>query len=75
MHQPGNKVFGSSTDLWVTTPMILKPTWQTELPEIIKIANVDYSPYMGVVFKKDDHLLEEQVILLILNSLRYLRSH
>ncbi len=59
MHQPGNLVFGSSTDLWVTTPPILKPTWEMELPEIGKIANI---LFRDVVFKKNELLLDETVL-------------
>jgi len=59
MHQPGNLVRGSSTDLWVTTPPILKPTWEKELPEIEKIANINN---FNVVFKKDELLLDETVL-------------
>jgi len=58
MHQPGNQVFGSSTDLWVTTPTILKPTWEEELPEIEKIANIRGR---NVVFKKSGQLLNERL--------------
>ncbi|MBN1273064.1 MAG: ABC transporter permease [Candidatus Aminicenantes bacterium] len=59
MHQPGNLVSGSSTDLWVTTPPILKPTWEQELPEIEKIANINF---FDVVFRKDETLLDETVL-------------
>jgi len=59
MHQPGNLVRGSSTDLWVTTPPILKPTWEKELPEAEKIANINF---YDVVFKKDELLLDESVL-------------
>lgn len=34
MHQPGNQVVGSSSEWWVVSPAILKPTWEEELPEI-----------------------------------------
>lgn len=59
MHQPGNQVMGSSTDLWVTTPPILKPTWESDLPEIQKIATVKYRT---VVFKKDGQLMDEGIL-------------
>ncbi|MFC1724751.1 ABC transporter permease [candidate division KSB1 bacterium] len=38
MRQPGNMVRGSTTDWWVVSPAILKPTWERELPEIEIIA-------------------------------------
>lgn len=50
---------GSSSDLWVTTPTILKPTWEEELPEIEKISIVDRSK---VVFIKDGELFNERVL-------------
>lgn len=59
MHQPGNLVSGSSTDLWVTTPPILKPTWQKDLPEIEKIANV--ITRWSVVFKRNGQLINESI--------------
>jgi len=34
MHQPGNQVVGSSSEWWVVSPYILKPTWENEIPEI-----------------------------------------
>jgi putative ABC transport system permease protein len=34
MRQPGNLVEGSSSDWWVCSPAILKPTWEEELPEV-----------------------------------------
>ena len=34
MQQPGNQVRGSSSDWWIVSPYILKPTWEKELPEI-----------------------------------------
>ena len=36
MRQPGNMVSGSSSDLWVVSPAILKPTWENDLPEILE---------------------------------------
>ena len=59
MHQPGNKVTGSTKDLWVTTPMILKPTWRNDLPEIELIANIRNA---GVVFQKNEQLFDENVL-------------
>jgi putative ABC transport system permease protein len=59
MHQPGNKVTGSTKDLWVTTPTILKPTWENDLPEIESIANIRSA---GVVFKKNEQLFDERIL-------------
>jgi putative ABC transport system permease protein len=59
MHQPGNKVTGSTKDLWVTTPTILKPTWKNDLPEIRLIANIRN---WGVVFQKNEQLFDENVL-------------
>ncbi len=58
MHQPGNNVSGGSTDLMVTAPTILKPTWEMELPEIQKIANTNRT---SVVFKKNNQLFDESI--------------
>ncbi len=34
MRQPGNQVKGSTSDWWIVSPFILKPTLEKELPEI-----------------------------------------
>jgi len=60
MHQPGNQVFGSSSDLWVTTPTILKPTWEKDLPEIDKIANI--RSWGEEVFLRKGQLINERII-------------
>lgn len=60
MHQPGNQVVGSSKDLWVTTPTILKPTWEKDLPEIDKIANV--RSWGEVVFLRNGQQINERIV-------------
>ncbi len=60
MKQPGNYVSGSTSDWWVVSPAILKPTWESELPDIIKIARTGRS---RVVIEKDGELFDEMFFM------------
>jgi putative ABC transport system permease protein len=61
MRQPGNLVKGSSSEWWVVSPYILKPTWETELPEIqlaCRISEMFWS------FKNNDQYLNEEILVI-----------
>jgi putative ABC transport system permease protein len=60
MHQPGNRVVGSSSDWWVVSPAILKPTWEDELPEIDLITRTITKRWN---FKLRDQYLNEEVLI------------
>ncbi len=59
MQQPGNRVVGSSSDWWVVSPAILKPTWENELPEV---GLVTKTQYRYLTFRQSDQLVDEQVL-------------
>jgi putative ABC transport system permease protein len=59
MHQPENRVVGSSSDWWVVSPAILKPTWEKELPEVDLVTKTD-SRFL--TFRHKDQLIDEQVL-------------
>ncbi len=58
MKQPGNQVVGSSSDWWVVSPYILKPTWENELPEIKSICR---TTERNMSFKYRDQNIDEIV--------------
>lgn len=58
MRQPGNMVMGSSSDWWVVSPFILKPTWEKELPEIKLACRTNQSERS---FKYNDVYINEQI--------------
>lgn len=60
MRQPGNLVAGSSSDWWVVSPAILKPTWEEELPGIRAISRTLDRQW---VFRQGESYLYEQVLL------------
>lgn len=59
MHQPGNQVMGSSSEWWVVSPFILKPTWEEELPEIDLVTRMFNWRY---TFRYDDQYIEESIL-------------
>ena len=59
MQQPGNRVVGSTSDWWVVSPAILKPTWEKELPEVDLITKTQYR---YLTFRLSDQLIDEQVL-------------
>lgn len=60
MLQPGNRVVGSSSDWWVVSPAILKPTWENELPEVGLITKTQDKQW---AFQCGDQLVKEHVLL------------
>jgi putative ABC transport system permease protein len=58
MKQPGNQVVGSSSDWWVVSPFILKPTWELELPEIELVTRTSN---WSLTFKLYDQFVEEAI--------------
>ena len=60
MHQPGNKVEGSSSDWWVVSPAILKPTWESDLPEVDLITRIIIKKWN---FKLEDQYMNEDVLV------------
>lgn len=60
MKQPGNQVMGSSSDWWVVSPAILKPTWEAEFPEIDQITRTINQSW---IFKLSDQFVEEKVLI------------
>jgi len=60
MRQPGNKVMGSSTDWWIVSPAILKPTWERELPDIEMIARTGV---ISAVIHKNGQLFDERFMV------------
>ena len=61
MRQPGNLVKGSSSEWWVVSPYILKPTWETELPEIQIVCRTSE---MFWSFKNNDQYLNEEILVI-----------
>jgi putative ABC transport system permease protein len=59
MRQPGNRVVGSSSDWWVVSPAILKPTWENELPEVNLVAKTQYR---FLTFRHSDQLINEEIL-------------
>jgi len=59
MHQPENSVVGSSSDWWVVSPAILKPTWEKELPEVNLVTKTD-SRFL--TFRHKDQLIDEEIL-------------
>jgi putative ABC transport system permease protein len=60
MHQPGNQVVGSSSDWWVVSPAILKPTWENELPEVDLVSRTTDKIWN---FKLNDQYISEEVLV------------
>jgi ABC-type antimicrobial peptide transport system permease subunit len=60
MHQPGNQVTGSSTDWWVVSPAILKPTWESELPEVDLVTRTTPRHW---TFKHRDQYIDETILI------------
>ncbi len=60
MHQPGNQVVGSSSEWWVVSPAILKPTWESELPEVDLITRTITKKWN---FKLEDQYMNEEVLI------------
>lgn len=60
MKQPGNQVVGSSSDWWVVSPYILKPTWESELPEIERITRITERSWS---FKYKDQYINEDILV------------
>ena len=60
MRQPGNQVVGSSSDWWIVSPFILKPTWESELPEIEMACRITERNWS---FKNDDHYVDEAILV------------
>jgi putative ABC transport system permease protein len=60
MHQPGNQVVGSSSDWWVVSPAILKPTWERELPEVELVSRTIEKVWN---FRLGDQYLSEKVLV------------
>ncbi len=58
MHQPGNKVMGSSSDWWVVSPAILKPTWEDDLPEIDLVTR---TMDRRCIFRNGDQYMQESI--------------
>ncbi|MCP4725581.1 MAG: FtsX-like permease family protein [bacterium] len=57
MKQPGNFVAGSTSDMWVVSPAILKTTWDRELPDIVKSARTGGT---SAVIENDGSLFDER---------------
>lgn len=60
MKQPGNQVVGSSSDWWIVSPYILKPTWEEELPEIEMVARTTNRNW---TFRLKDELVGENIAI------------
>ena len=59
MHQPDNKVSGSTSDWWVVSPAILKPTWEKELPDVDLVARTNKR---FLTFRHADQLIDEEIL-------------
>ncbi len=59
MQQPGNRVVGSTSDMWVVSPAILKPTWENELPEVDLVTKTQYR---YLTFRHSGQLIDEEVL-------------
>ena len=60
MKQPGNRVVGSSSDWWIVSPYILKPTWESELPEIERISRTTERNFS---FRHNDQYIDEDILV------------
>ncbi len=60
MKQPGNQVVGSSSDWWIVSPAILKPTWEGEFPEIEMATRTKVRSF---TFKLQDEFINEKVLI------------
>ncbi len=60
MKQPGNQVVGSSSDWWIVSPYILKPTWENELPEIERVSRTTERNFS---FKHNDQYSDEDILV------------
>jgi len=60
MRQPGNQVRGSTSDWWIVSPYILKPTWETELPEIKLVCRTTDRNWS---FKNIDQYISENILI------------
>ncbi|UCG26901.1 MAG: ABC transporter permease [Bacteroidales bacterium] len=60
MHQPGNQVVGSSSEWWVVSPAILKPTWENELPEVDLVTRTISRKW---TFKLQDRYMNEEILV------------
>jgi putative ABC transport system permease protein len=59
MKQPGNMVMGSSSDWWVVSPAILKPTWENELPEVDFVTR---TIFRFLTFRHLGQLIDEEIL-------------
>ena len=60
MRQPGNQVKGSSSEWWVVSPYILKPTWENEIPEIELACRTRSRNWS---FKNNDQYINEDILV------------
>jgi putative ABC transport system permease protein len=60
MRQPGNMVVGSSSDWWIVSPYILKPTWENEVPEIDQVCRTTERNFS---FRHHDQYVDEDVLV------------
>ena len=60
MRQPGNQVMGSTSDWWIVSPAILKPTWEKEFPEIELATRAKSQAF---TFKLQDEFINERVLV------------
>src|SRR5258706_10923106 len=60
MKQPGNRVVGSSSDWWIVSTYILKPTWESELPEIERISRTTERNFS---FRHNDQYIDEDILV------------
>ncbi len=59
MKQPGNQVRGSSSDWWIVAPAILKPTWESEFPEIDQVTRTRWQTW---TFNLEDEFINERLL-------------
>ena len=60
MRQPGNQVVGSSSDWWIVSPYILKPTWESEIPDIDLACRTTERNFS---LKNHDQYVDEEVLV------------
>jgi len=60
MQQPGNQVMGSTSDWWIVSPAILKPTWESEFPEIELATRTRQQSF---TFKLQDQFISETILI------------
>lgn len=60
MQQPGNLVVGSSSDWWIVSPYILKPTWENEIPQIHRICRTTERNFS---FLNNNQSIDEPVLV------------